>query len=430
MFQHCQGRRQWSASVKAEDAKKNSDAQSPLAMLKHVVKLMATCPRGTERALKHELLVLGIDNSTAVNGGVRFSAELRKIAALNVQSRIASRILLEVATFPAKAGDEIVQALAKVEFEDILTPQTTFAVDSYVVEPSADWIHSVYASQKVKDVICDRLREKGLARPNVDSDNPDVRFVLHWGQGTATLTRDTSGSLLFRRGYRQKDAPAPLKENLAAGMLALGFADVLRPFIDPCCGSGTLGIEQAMRALKIAPGANKTFAFEKWHDMPKELRKEANAARQEAKAGQLTRLPAPIVISDFWRETLEVTKRSVEAAGLAAHIHIEKADARKRSYPAHAVIATNLPFGVRIGEKNMQLDGLYRGLGEAWHNLDDTRVLALSAYPNAERLLDLGTPVKRWHLRTGDVRPTLFRWDIKQKSEKSNKGDSSGSESE
>ena len=381
------------------------------------VELLATCARGTGMALAHELKALGATDVDDQGSVVSARGGLALIPRANVFLRTASRVLLVVDRFAGVATpDDLIDALSRVPFEDRLDGKGTFCIDVHL--DGVPWTNSLYAAQRTKDVVVDRLRALGRGRPTVDTQRPHVRFVLSWRGTDAVLSIDTSGDALHKRGYRAGvEGRAPLRETLAAAILAIGHADVTRPFLDPCCGTGTLAIEQAWRALRRAPGRDRRFGFERWSKRPPELDRATALARTEARDGELTRLPAPVHASDWHPEAIDAVTRCVDAAGLKDHVAIERVDARRAEMPgARPVICSNLPFGERLAAQRLQLEGFHRTLGDRVADVDGARALFFSACPDARWWLNLdrrsvGKP-RRWNLFAGELSAQLLRWDL------------------
>ena len=233
--------------------------------------IICTCARGTSLALVHELKALGAVDVKDDVAAVSAKGDVDLIARANVFLRTASRVLLVVDRWQnVFSPEELIEHLSKVPFEERIDGKGTFCIDAHL--SNAAWTHSLFAAQRVKDVIVDRLRDLGHGRPTVDTFRPSVRFVLSWRGGDVVLAVDTSGDALHKRGYRNGvEGRAPMKETLAAAILAIGHADVERPFLDPCCGTGTLAIEQAWRALGRAPGRDRRFGFVRWKNRPPAL---------------------------------------------------------------------------------------------------------------------------------------------------------------
>lgn len=373
--------------------------------------LVVTCARGTDKALRFELERLGAEKPKSTGrGAVELSGSPELVARINVESRIALKVLWVQRRFEASSEEELVAELSQLRFEEQLGPRTTFSVEAHLSR--APWNHTRYAAQRVKDIIVDRLRDKGVTRPDVDTKRPMLRFVLHWEQSQATFSFDTSGESLNRRGYRQRDAVAPMRETLAAAILALGHADVKRPFLDPCCGSGTLAIEQAWRALQRAPGSRRKFACEKW-PFAESWRPVCGAAREEARSRELSELPQEVLLSDYHHDAVDVAARQIDAAGLGELLQVHKRDARKVTPPENAVVVANLPFGERLGkQRRLQLEGFYRGLGAMLAKHPGRRVLLFTGMPQAEELLGLGRAQRRYALMSGALEARLLRWDL------------------
>lgn len=338
----------------------------------------------------------------------------------NVFSRCAGRVLLELARWDNVATEnDIVEALSQIPFEERLDAKGTFAVEAHLRDCA--WTHEHFAAQRVKDVIVDRLRSLGKGRPDVDTKRPSLKFVLHWERSTATLSLDTSGESLHMRGYRAGvEGVAPMKETLAASILAIGHADVDRPFLDPCCGTGTLPIEQAWRALRRAPGRDRRFGFERWNKRPPEIDRALALARSEAKELERTQLPAPILMSDWHHDAVDAATICIAQAGLGGILRVERVDARRTPIPAdRPVICSNLPFGERLApgsDNRLQLEGFYRTLGARLREVPGARILLFSGYQHARALLDIDQDAVRsskWRLKSGPLDATLYRWDVR-----------------
>lgn len=385
-----------------------------------LVPQIATCARGCEQALKHELRALGVERSQALKGAVAYEAPIGALADVNVFSRVASRALWVQARFDADREKALTEALRELPFEDWLDDKTTFAVEAHLRE--APWDHTLYAAQRVKDVVVDRLRERRGSRPDVDVRRPHVRFVLHWERASATFSVDTSGAPLHKRGYRVEGGEAPMKENLAAAVLAMGHADVKRPFLDPFCGAGTLAIEQALRALRRAPGGERRFSIDRWKRAAgalDELKQALAHARERAGDEALSELPAPIELSDVDPQAVDRAREAVGRAGLSSLLLPRRADARKVELPGERpVVTANLPFGERLGSDDLRaLRALYGAFGEhmkavAGKGEGGARLLLFSAFPDAERALGLGKPEKQWQLYSGPLKTMLRRWEL------------------
>jgi putative N6-adenine-specific DNA methylase len=293
----------------------------------------------------------------AARGGVTLHGDERAAMALNLHSRLAQRVLWPVAEGPC-ADSHAVYALARqVDWRRWITPRMTLAVDVSAVRSPLDSLH--FAALRVKDAVCDALREATGERPSVDARRPDLPLSLFAGPGHGVLYVDTSGAPLFKRGWREDTGEAPLKETLAAAMLAAagwqGRA-VDGPLLDPCCGAGTIAIEAAQLACGVAPGlrraeAGRGFAFERlapfaphraaWDRLRLEARAAVHAPAVAVHAGDVS-----FRMTDF-------AARNAARAGVAHAIAFKTADARERLPPegAPGVLMLNPPYGERIGLK-------------------------------------------------------------------------------
>ena len=379
--------------------------------------VIVTCARATAPAVGHELTALGATDVVVGDAAVHCRGDWSLVARANMFLRCASRVLVRLAAHDGVVDEAAaLDVLERIPFEEWLDGKGTFCIDSHTA--GTQWGHSLFASQRTKDVIVDRLRRLGRGRPTVDLQRPHVRFVLSWMREHLELSVDTSGEPLHRRGYRDGvEGRAPMKETLAAALLATANAPVDRPFLDPCCGTGTLVIEQAWRALKRAPGRDRHFGFERWSSRAPELDRAVALARTEARDTELKVLPAPIHASDWHREAIDHVTTCVAAAGLTDHVQVERIDARSAPMPGERpVVFSNLPFGERLGENRLQLEGFYRTFGERMREIDGGRVVLFSALPEARWLLNLdeiavGKP-RFWKFNAGDLDAWLMRWDL------------------
>ncbi len=334
--------------------------------------LFATTAKGMEELLAGELRALGAADVAPQRAGVSFRGSLDAAYRACLWSRTANRVLLPLATFNAPTPQALYDGVRTIRWLDHVDPRRTIAVDCAASQSSIS--HSHYGALKTKDAIVDQLRAQTGARPSVDVQRPDVRVNVYLHRDRATLSIDLSGESLHRRAYRQRGAAAPLKENLAAAVLLLAEwprqAASGAPFVDPMCGAGTLPIEAALIASRIAPGRLRTyFGFVGWrgHDPALWTR-----LREEAEAEEIRdpkRLP-PIHGYDASAAAVRAALANVEQAGLRGRVHIEKRSledcepvvARGRA-AVPGVLATNPPYGERLGDST-KLVALYGTLGD------------------------------------------------------------------
>ena len=225
---------------------------------------------GLEQVLAQELTELGANNIEIGRRMVSFTGNKEMMYRANFQLHTAIRILKPIARFKARSAEDMYNEVRKIDWSKYILPGKTFSVDSVVY--SDDFRNSRFVTYKVKDAIVDQFRENTGKRPNISVSNPDIRLNIHIAEDDATLSLDSSGESLHRRGYRQESVEAPLNEVLAAGMILMTGWRGETDFIDPMCGSGTIPIEAALIARNISPGVfRKEFAFEKWPDFDADL---------------------------------------------------------------------------------------------------------------------------------------------------------------
>ena len=232
--------------------------------------LIAKTFMGLEQVLAQELTDLGANNVQIGRRMVAFTGNKETMYRANFQLHTAIRILKPIAHFKARSAEDMYDEVRKIDWSQYIQEGKTFSVDSVVY--SEEFTNSRFVTYKVKDAIVDQFRERTGTRPNISVSNPDIRLNIHVAEDNATLSLDSSGESLHRRGYRQESVEAPLNEVLAAGMILMTGWQGETDFIDPMCGSGTLPIEAALIARNISPGVfRKEFAFEKWADFDQEL---------------------------------------------------------------------------------------------------------------------------------------------------------------
>ena len=320
--------------------------------------LIAKTFQGLEEVLAKELIELGADDIQIGRRMVSFTGDKAMMYRANFHLRTAIRVLKPILHFNAKDADEIYDIVKKrIKWEEYMTVDTSFAVDSVVY--SEEFRHSKFVAYRVKDAIADYFREKEGKRPSVQVTNPDITLHIHIAQERCTLSLDSSGESLHRRGYRQEAVEAPLNEVLAAGMILQTGWKGECDFVDPMCGSGTLPIEAALIARNIAPGVfRKEFAFEKWADFDQELFDEIyndDSAERE--------FEHHIYGYDIDWKAVNIATNNVRAAGLSKNITIERRDmADFTEMEGKAIMVTNPPYGERITTDDLL--GLYRTIGE------------------------------------------------------------------
>jgi 23S rRNA (guanine2445-N2)-methyltransferase len=324
-------------------------------------RFFAPCPRGLESALAAELTAQGAVDVAAVDGGVGFAGELPLACRANLESRLASRILWCVGREQYEDERDLYAAVHAIDWTRHFRPDRTLRVD--VAATRSPLASLEFATLRVKDAVCDRFRAERGVRPSVDKRAPDVRVHVHLTEREATIYLDTSGDPLFKRGYRRDSEEAPLRENLAAGLLALAQWTPDRVLLDPMCGSGTIAIEAALIAADRAPGLARSFGFQKllWYDGPAWQRMK-QAARDRVRAP-----PSPVSIfaSDVSPHSVAKTRANLAVAHVAEFVHAECADVLTRAAPApEGLLVSNPPYGVRMDDAR-KLAEFYPRLGDA-----------------------------------------------------------------
>lgn len=319
------------------------------------------CPRGLEAALADELRALGAAKVEAVNGGVGFAGDWSTCWKANLESRIATRVLWKITEVRYRSEEDIYRAAYAPTWARWFTVDQTIRV--YVTAQRAPVKSLEFITLRIKDAVCDHFRTVTDRRPSVDTADPDVRIHAFLTRDTVTLYLDTSGEPLYKRGFKQAAVEAPLKENLAAGILMLtGWKPGQEALVDPMCGSGTFLIEAAQMALDVAPGLGRRFGFEKFKNFDRESWAKLRAA---AEARRKPPRELEIYGSDIVSVQLRKTEANLAAAGLAGCVRLMRADILELDPPAGSgVMVANPPYGVRIGEES-ELAELYPELGDA-----------------------------------------------------------------
>lgn len=321
--------------------------------------LFVTCPRGLEAPLSQELEQLKCQDIRAVDGGVACKGGMEQVYRINLHSRTASRVLLRLTKSGYRNEQDIYKAAKNIRWTDWFDLEQTFKVK---VEGKRAQVKSLdFVGLKIKDAVCDVFRDACGARPSVGKIRPDIRIHAFIDERDIQIFIDTSGEALFKRGYRQDTGEAPMRENLAAGLLLLAGYDGSQPFQDPFCGSGTIVIEAAWIATRRAPGLMRRFGFEKLKNFDAALWKKL---QHEAET-QIRPASAPISGSDNDRHMIRAAVANAQAAEVDTFIRFEVKDAQDtRPNGEGGILISNPPYGVRIAEVQA-LQALYPQLG-AW----------------------------------------------------------------
>ncbi len=319
--------------------------------------MIAKTFQGLEEILAQELITLGANDIQIGRRMVSFSGDKEMMYKANFCLRTAIRILKPIKHFVAKDADEVYEQIKAIHWEDYLDVDKTFAVDAVVF--SEEFRHSKFVSYKVKDAIVDYFRDTYNKRPSVRINKPDVLLNIHIAETKCTLSLDSSGESLHRRGYRQEAVEAPLNEVLAAGMILMTGWKGECDLIDPMCGSGTIPIEAALIARNIAPGVfRKEFAFEKWIDFDQDL--FDSIYNDDTQEREFTH---KIYGYDNNPKANEIATHNIKAAGVSKDVTLKLQPFQQFEQPAEkSVIITNPPYGERISTNDLL--GLYAMIGE------------------------------------------------------------------
>ena len=370
-------------------------------------RFFATCPRGLEQVLAAELAALGAHAIKTVDGGAAFAGDLTQCYAVNLESRVASRVLWQVGDARYRSEQEIFDAARALPWAQLFDVGRTIRV--YVSAIKSPVRSLDFVTLRVKDAVCDAFRAARGRRPDVDTAEPDVRIHAFLTRDEATFYLDTSGEALFKRGWRARAGEAPLRENLAAGILKLAGWAVPMPLLDPMCGSGTFLAEAAMMALDVAPGLNRSFGFERLASFDagrwRALLEKARAPRRQA--GKL-----PIYGRDKSGAALGLARENLAALGLTDAVELKQMDVLDGGPPAaEGIMVMNPPYGERLGASE-ELRAFYPKLGNALkQRYAGWSAYILSSDMELPRLIGLRAS-KRTPLYNGALECRLFEYRL------------------
>jgi putative N6-adenine-specific DNA methylase len=362
---------------------------------------------GLENVLAAELAALGAEQVEVGRRMCSFRGDRRLMYRANVECRTAVRVLRPIGRFPADGTDALYRRMGRTNWLKYLDPAGTLAIDPVV--HGGVFTNSLYAAQVAKDAIVDQIRTRAGKRPSVDLEDPDVRINLHIDRKQVTLYLDSSGDSLHKRGYRQATGEAPLNEVLAAGILRLSGWDAASPLADFMCGSGTLPIEAALLARRIAPGTLRTqFGYMRWKDFCRATHEEV---LEQAKARELSRLSFPIQGSDRDAGLVESARQNAHRAGVANDIAWQVQDFSDARPPAPGgMLVTNPPYEERI--KTNDIVDLYRRIGDALkHHWAGYTAYVLTGNREAAKFIGL-RPAARIKLFNGPIECRLLKFGI------------------
>ncbi|MGI6345229.1 MAG: THUMP domain-containing class I SAM-dependent RNA methyltransferase [Bacillota bacterium] len=360
------------------------------------LELIATATFAMESVVARELKDLGYDRLTVENNQVRFTADETAIARSNLWLRVADRVRLVMGRFTATTFEDLFEQTLALPWSEWLPRNAAFPVQAKSVK--SQLFSKSDCQAIVKKAIVENLKRR-YRQQWFAEDGPLFPVEVSILKDVATLTIDTSGTALHKRGYRQLVSEAPLRETLAAGLIQLSYWNADRPFVDPFCGSGTLPIEAAMLGLNIAPGLQRSFAAEAWPRLPRAIwQREREAARA---ARRLDR-ELSIIGTDIDGKILRAARQNAAAAGVADYLHIQQMPVRDlRSQRKFGVLICNPPYGERLSDRTAVRE-IYQALGEVCRRLDTWSIYVLTAYDEFEQAFG----------RRADRRRKLYNGDL------------------
>jgi len=360
--------------------------------------MLAKTFKGLEEVLAQELIELGANNVQQERRAVSFTGDKALMYRANLCLRTASRVLKPIATFRAKDADEVYAAVKKINWSQYMTLQTGFTIDSTVY--SEEFRHSKYVTYRVKDAIADYFMEKEGKRPSVKLTNPDLYINVHISATTVTISLDSSGESLHKRGYRVANTEAPINEALAAGMILMTGWKGETDFYDPMCGSGTLLIEAALIAQNIAPGIfRQEYAFCRWADFDEDL--WSDIYNDDSRERAFTH---HIYGSDTSFYAVQAALKNVKSAGMTRFIDVRQIRLQeiKREEQTPALVMMNPPYGERLAQDKDVLR-LYGDIGTALkHQFTGSTAWIISSNEDALKCIGLH-PNKRIRLLNGEL---------------------------
>lgn len=372
---------------------------------------------GLEEILADELKSLGASNIKTSNRSVTYEGDMKTLYKSNVYCRTAGKILVLLNQFKSLNKKQLYDNISKIDWEIFLDIDSTFCIDT-ILYKSRGFDNSMYLAQVAKDAIVDKLRNKSGKRPSINTSNPDLRLNLHMNNNIVTLSVDSSGSPLHKRGYRSETGEAPLNELLSAGILKLSEWDRRSTLIDGMCGSGTIPIEAALLACNIAPGLIKNnYAFLKWNDVDKNLYKSIIS---EAKSKVKTDINFKIYASDNDNKVILKAKVNARNAGVDKYITFECLPFEKiKPFEQSGTIIINPPYGERISVE--KLNSFYKMIGDKFkQSFNGYNAFVLTGNLEAAKHIGLKS-AKRIKLYNGSLESRLLKFEIYSGSRKKSK---------
>ena len=379
--------------------------------------MLAKTFKGLEEVLAQELIELGANDVQLGRRSVSFRGDKALLYRANFSLRTALRILVPIQSGKIKAKgkpeDQIYDIVKAIDWSRYMTVDSTFAIDTTLY---SDLFHnSLFVTYRIKDAIVDYWSEKAGKRPNVNTDNPDLRINVHIGNDQLTVSLDSSGDSLHKRGYRVATTEAPISEVLAAGMLLMAGWKGQSDFYDPMCGSGTLLIEAALIARNIAPGVfRKEFAFERWLDFDADL--WSDIYNDDSREREFEHR---IYGSDASFYAIQQATKNIKAAGVQKDVELKQIrmeeirtqNTEHRIQTDHPLVMLNPPYGERL-KSNKEMEDLYSAIGSALkHQFTGSTAWIISSNAAAMKCIGL-KPSKKYHLLNGELDCQFNRYDL------------------
>jgi len=343
------------------------------------IQLIATAAFGIEAVVGRELKWLGYDDQLIENGKVTFAGDERAICRTNLWLRSADRVLVKMGEFKALSFEELFEKTKALPWDEWIPENAEFPVEGKSIQSKLASVPDCQAI--VKKAVVEKLKQK-YKREWFEENGPRYRIEVALLKDVATLTIDTSGAGLHKRGYRKLVGGAPLKETLASAMILISRWNKDRVLIDPFCGSGTIPIEAAMIACNIAPGLKRSFAAEAWPGIPETFWKEAREeANDLAEYGKELRIRG----SDISEEAMRLARYHAREAGVESYIHLQRMNVTDiSSRYKYGFIICNPPYGERLGEMR-EVEKLYRQMGKVFSTLDTWSYYIITSHPEFEK---------------------------------------------
>ena len=374
--------------------------------------MIATTLFGLEETVAAELKAIGATEIEILTRAVKFYGDKTILYKSNYLLRTAIKVLKPIAFFEAENENMLYNKVKEIKWDTYFSTDQTFAIDA--TTGGEIFTHSKFIALKTKDAIVDQFRDKYSIRPSIDTDNPDMRINVHITNTTCTISLDSSGTPLGKRGYKLAQTEAPLSEILAAGIIQLTGWDKQQDLIDPMCGSGTFPIEAALIANNIPAGRLRDFTFEKWNDFDVEL---WSRIKSEAEA-QIVPFKGVICGRDIDQRAIDISKENSERAGVMNQIQFKKLNLLDpKSESSNALIIINPPYGERLKERD-EIIPFYQEIGtKLKHSFNGCDAWILSGNLEAIKFIGL-RPSRKIRLFNGPIECKLHKFELYRGSKK------------